>query len=83
MTITKKTLTAAAIAVGLAGAGCDVEQTEEGRAPSIDIQADEGEAPEYDVETAEVEVGTEVQQVETPDIDVRMPGDEESEGKEE
>ena len=83
MTMTKKTLTAAAIALGLAGAGCDVEETREGRAPDIDIQADPGEAPEYDIETAEVEVGTEVQEVRTPDIDVTMPGDEESEGKEE
>ncbi len=29
--------------------GCEVRQTEEGRAPNIDVQGDAGELPDYDI----------------------------------
>lgn len=80
MNITKRTILAALLSFGLFGFGCDVDQTEEGRAPDIDIQADPGEAPEYDVDTAEVELKTEEETVRVPDIDVHEP---EAEGYEE
>jgi hypothetical protein len=56
-------------AMGLAA--CDVDQTEEGEMP--ELQVEEGNMPEYDVETADVEVGTEERTVEVPDVDVTMP----------
>lgn len=82
MTIIKKTLTAAAIALGLAGFGCDVEQTREGTAPELDFDYKPGEAPEYDVDTAEVEVGTEVEQVRVPRIDIIGPDEQEANERE-
>lgn len=59
----------------LGATACDVEQTEPGEAPEVEVE--EGEMPEYDVDTAEVEVGTEKEVIETPDIDVEMPEEDE------
>lgn len=57
-----------AIASFTALAACDVDKTEEGEAPEIDVNA--GELPEYDVDTADVNVGTTTENVQVPDIDV-------------
>lgn len=63
------TLTALAIAT-LGLAACDVEQTEEGEMPDVDVSVDEGNLPEYDVDAPEVKVGTTETEVEVPDVDV-------------
>lgn len=47
-------------------AGCDVEQTEEGSLPDVDVSADAGQLPEYEVEK--------VQEGEMPDVDVDVSG---------
>jgi len=64
-----------AMALGLSA--CDVDQTEEGELPEVDV--DGGNMPEYDVETADVDVGTEEVTVDVPDVDVDMPDDAEGE----
>lgn len=58
---------------------CDVEQTEEGDMPEVQVEG--GELPEYDVDTADVDVTTEERTVEVPVVDVEEadagePGDE-------
>lgn len=79
----------APVALGLLVAGCDVEQTEEGDMPDVDVDYQSGDMPEYDVDWADVDVGTrtttvtvpkvdvytEEEQVEVPYIDIRMPDD--------
>lgn len=54
---------------------CEATVTDEGEAPSLDVEVsgDAGELPEIDVETADVEVGTEEKTIEVPDIDIEMP----------
>lgn len=47
----------------LALAACDVEQTQEGELPEVDVDAEGGAVPAYNVETPEVDV----------DADVEMP----------
>lgn len=59
------------LAVGLAA--CSVEQTEEGEAPDVDVDA--GQMPEYDVQPADVDVGWDTTTVRTPDIDINTPPD--------
>lgn len=81
----KKILTlfiAPLFAVGMTA--CDVDQTEEGDMP--DVEVEEGELPAYDVEGPDVEVTEDT--VTVPDIDVDAPEDDvdglnETEGTEE
>lgn len=58
-------------ALGLAA--CDVDQTQEGELPEVDVRG--GQMPEFDVETADVDIGTKETTVEVPDVDITMPGD--------
>lgn len=62
-------LIAPAMAFGLAA--CDVDQTEEGELPDVEVEG--GQVPEYDVDAADVEVGTDTQTVVVPDVDVESP----------
>jgi hypothetical protein len=68
----KKLLTlliAPLFAVGMTA--CDVDQTEEGEMPEVQIE--EGELPAYDVDAAEVNI--EEDTVTVPDIDIDTPED--------
>jgi len=49
-------------------AGCDVDVTDTGELPSMDVEP--GEAPEMDVRGPDVDVDTEPTEVEVPDVDV-------------
>ena len=62
-------LVAPLFAVGMAA--CDVDQTEEGELP--EIQVEEGQLPAYDVDAAEIEVTEDT--VTVPDIDINPPED--------
>ncbi|MEM7689894.1 MAG: hypothetical protein AAF291_12805 [Pseudomonadota bacterium] len=55
-------------AIGLAA--CDVQQTEEGEMPDVDVSVEEGNLPEYDVDAPELKVGTTEMDVEVPEVDV-------------
>ena len=56
---------ASTLALGLAA--CDVDQTEEGSLPEVEVEG--GNVPEFDVEAPEVDVGTETTTVEVPTVD--------------
>ena len=60
-------LIAPLFAVGMTA--CDVNQTEEGAMPEVEVQ--EGELPAYDVDAAEVEVTEDT--VTVPDVDINNP----------
>lgn len=60
----------------LALSGCDVEQTEEGEAPDVDVEAEGGNLPEYDVDAPDVDVGTEERTITVPDVEVNPPEEE-------
>lgn len=59
----------ALVALGLT-LGCDVEQTEEGEMPDVEVES--GELPEYDVDAADVDVGTKTKTVEVPNVEIVM-----------
>ncbi len=63
-------LLAAALAVFLTA--CDVEKTQEGEMPDVDVEVEGGQAPKYDVDAPDVDVSTEEKEVEVPDVDVDM-----------
>lgn len=51
-------------------AGCDVDRTQPGQAPAVDVDVDPGRWPEYDVDWADVNVGTQERMVEVPVVRV-------------
>ncbi len=50
---------------------CDVEKTQEGEMPEVEVTSEGGQLPEYDVETAEVEMGTETRTIEVPTAEIK------------
>lgn len=69
MDIRKITFGAAAL-LGLVA--CEVDVTEEGRLPDVDVTADAGKLPEVDVRGPKVEIGKKQVDVSVPDVDVSM-----------
>ncbi|MBA2432004.1 MAG: hypothetical protein H0V56_07795 [Chthoniobacterales bacterium] len=75
----------AAAGIALSLTSCNVRQTQEAKAPEVEVK--DGQMPKYDVDTADVSVGTEKREVTVPkitteqrdvtvpDVDVTMPGD--------
>ena len=75
--------TAAGAALSLVS--CDVKQTQEAKAPSVDVSP--GQMPKYDVDAAKVtvdsekkevtvpKVTTEQKTISVPDVNVTMPGE--------
>ena len=57
----------------LALVACDVDQTQEGNLPDVDVNATGGQLPEFNVEGPSVNVGTENKTVEVPTVDVDVP----------
>ncbi|HUE76484.1 MAG TPA: hypothetical protein VMM83_00955 [Longimicrobiales bacterium] len=62
-------LIAPLFAVGMTA--CNVDQTEEGEMP--DIEVEEGQLPAYDVDGPEIEITEDT--VTVPDVDVTIPDD--------
>ncbi|MEX2571898.1 MAG: hypothetical protein WD737_11420 [Gemmatimonadota bacterium] len=56
------------LAVAAVIAGCTADVEESGSPPDVDVTG--GEMPEIDVDPADVDVSTDTQVVEVPDIDV-------------
>lgn len=59
----------------LALAACNVEKTEDGNMPDVDVNVTGGELPEYNVEGPSVNIGTENRTVQVPTVDVDVPAD--------
>jgi len=57
----------------------DLEQTQEGSLPSVEVTG--GEVPEFDVEAGDVEVGTTERTITVPTIDLESPEEENAEGE--
>lgn len=49
-------------------AGCEIEKTEDGEMPSVEVEG--GKLPKYDVDAPDIEIGSKEVEVEVPDIDV-------------
>lgn len=69
----------AATGFALTLAACDVDQTEEGDMPEVDVEG--GNLPEFDVDGPEVDVDTGTETVEVPTLDVDVDGPSDAEGE--
>jgi len=63
----------------LSAAGCDVDQTKEGKLPEVEVNTSGGQLPEFDVDGPTVNVGTEKKTIEVPTVDVDGPKDDKKE----
>ncbi|HET9355066.1 MAG TPA: hypothetical protein VFO42_02755 [Sphingomicrobium sp.] len=71
-----KIITTMFVAAGCLGlAACDVDQTQEGEMPEVEVNATGGQMPEFDVDGPTVNVGTENKTIEVPTVDVDAPQD--------
>ena len=74
--IKNATILAFAMTSALALTACNVDKTQEGELPDVDVEVqDPGQVPKYDVDAPDVDVGTKDVTVPVPDIDVE-PADE-------
>jgi len=48
----------------------DVDQTEDGSLPDVNVDVESGSLPEYDAEVGEINVGEEEVEVEVPDVEI-------------
>ena len=62
-----------AIAIGFGIYFIDVDQTEEGSMPDVDVSVEGGELPEFDADVGDIETGTEEVTIEVPTLDVQSP----------
>ncbi|HUG01376.1 MAG TPA: hypothetical protein VML95_05900 [Longimicrobiales bacterium] len=60
-------------AVAFAFAACDVEQTQEGEMPDVNVEG--GQMPEFEVDGPDVDVGTDTVQIVVPTVDVDVSED--------
>ncbi len=58
---------------------CDVDKTQEGELPSVDVDVEGGQLPKYDVDGPDITVDTKKVEVPVPDIDVELPKDDDNE----
>ena len=60
-----------AIAFGVAA--CDVQKTQEGKLPEVEVSG--GQVPKYDVEVGDVDVEMEKKEITVPTIDIQTPAE--------
>ena len=63
----------AVIAIAFGVYMIDIDQTEEGSLPDIDVSMEGGNMPEFEAEVGEIETGTEEVTLEVPTIDIQSP----------
>ena len=49
-------------------ASCNVEKTQEGKLPDIDVEDESGKLPDYDVDAADVDIETKEKTIEVPKV---------------
>lgn len=60
-------------AICVAAAGCQVNKTQEGKMPKVEVKTSDGQLPEYNVEGPKVEVGSKNETVQVPTVKVSTP----------
>lgn len=69
----------AVIAIGFGVYMVDIDQTEEGSMPDVDIAVEGGNMPEFDAEVGDIETGTEEVTLDVPTIEFESPEEEAAE----
>lgn len=69
-----------AVLIGLGIYLIDVDQTEEGSLPNVEMSVEEGSMPEFEAEVGDIETGSEDVTIEVPTIDLESPEEEAANG---
>ena len=64
---------AAVAAIGFGAHMVDVDMTDEGSLPDVDVSVGSGSMPEFDVETGDIEVGSTELDVTVPTLEIEAP----------
>jgi hypothetical protein len=59
--------------LGVAAAGCQVNKTQQGKLPDVQVKTTGGQLPHYNVQGPDVQVGEKTVEVKTPTIKVVTP----------
>ena len=69
-------------AIALGVAACDVQKTQEGKLPEVDVDVKgETQLPKYDVDAPDVDVQMEKKEITVPTVDIDTPAQDEAEEK--
>ena len=49
-------------------AGCDIDKTQDGKMPSVDVDVKAGALPKYEVDVAEVKAGLKTETIMVPEV---------------
>ena len=71
----KKIITVLAGVSCLGLAACDVDKTQNGAMPDVDVNVSGGQLPEFNVTGPDVNVGMENTTVQVPTVDVDLPSE--------
>lgn len=74
--LNRKILVAMAIASAFALSACEVEKTQEGELPDVDVDVEGGQLPRYEVDAPDVDVEMEERTIEVPTIEISDDADE-------
>lgn len=64
---------AAVVAIGFGAYMVDVDMTDEGSLPDVDVSVESGSMPEFDVETGDIDVGSTELDVTVPTLEIEAP----------
>jgi hypothetical protein len=67
----KFSIGATLVVFSLAISACQVKKTQDGKVPSVAVQATGGQLPKYDIKGPEVKVGTKTATVQVPTVEVK------------
>ncbi len=64
------------LALGVAcvtAAGCQVEKTQQGKLPKVEVKTSEGQLPAYNIQGPDVQVGSKTKTFKVPTVHVTTP----------
>lgn len=77
--LTKSLIILPAFLLGLSA--CDVEKTQEGKMPDVDVDVKGGQMPKYDVDSGDIDVEMKEKTIKVPTLDYDSPKEDEAEEK--
>lgn len=63
----------AVVSMGLASTACQVNKTQEGKMPKVDVKTSGGQMPAYNVEGPDVNVSSKTETIKVPTVQVTTP----------